>query len=57
MKKNIVLLLLIFMLNMHPIFASNPPYAKINIEPYSVLYEGDIIDCNISNAEKILLEN
>ena len=34
-------------------FGSNnvKPYVHINIEPYSIVYEGDIINCSISNAK------
>ncbi|HDN95530.1 MAG TPA: DUF3604 domain-containing protein [Thermoplasmatales archaeon] len=44
----IAVLLIAFSFNF--VNSSNPPYVKINVEPYSTLYEGEIIDCNISNA-------
>jgi hypothetical protein len=30
-----------------------PPIVKINIDPYSIIYEGDIIDCEITGIPNI----
>lgn len=33
---------------------SNPPTVAINIDPYTVIYEGDIIDCDITGNPTVL---
>jgi hypothetical protein len=61
--KKIIAVYFIFMLigpSAVPIIASeskansNPPTVIINIDPYSVIYEGDIIDCDITGDPTVL---
>ncbi|HEC82486.1 MAG TPA: DUF3604 domain-containing protein [Thermoplasmatales archaeon] len=59
MKKSITIFTILLLASFNSIFAnqsSNLPHVKINVEPYSTLYEGEIIDCNISNANKFFWE-
>lgn len=53
--KKIATLLIFLLFAFNSIFVnsnSNPPYVKINAEPHSVLYEGDIVNCTIKNADE-----
>ena len=54
MKRCIAAIFIVLLLmGFNPIFANeNFPYVKINIQPYETLYEGEIIDCTVDNANR-----